>query len=205
MLPTYALGADKWPNKELYFDPATFTQKQWAHPEDAVAFAFQRISFDHVPFWNGQWHVRGIDRSRHAILLGEGGRQQLLFHYLQVYLPGIYPNQRCAHPVLSGKPGQPCRGRKQTPAQAVPPWREAAPPRSRAEGAGVRGRTTEVVPPCGTALPQTLEPTFRLPTNSSSISIFHPLFPLSGEGNPALRGRVRGFLISAHPASIVKN
>ena len=84
-------GADKWPNKELYFDPATFTQKHWAHPEDAVVFAFQRISFDHVPFWNGQWHVRGIDRNRNAILLGEGGRQQLLFHYLQVYLPGIYP------------------------------------------------------------------------------------------------------------------
>ena len=85
-------GADKWPNKKLYFDPASFIQKHWAHPEAAVIFAFQRISFDQVPFWNGQWHVRGIDRGLHAILLGEGGRQQLLFHYLQVYLPGIYPH-----------------------------------------------------------------------------------------------------------------
>ena len=80
-----------WPNQELYFDPTTFTQKHWAHPEEAVAFVFQRISFDRVPFWSGQWHVRGIDRSRNAILLGEGGRQQLLFHYMQAYQPGIYP------------------------------------------------------------------------------------------------------------------
>jgi hypothetical protein len=85
-------GADRWPNKEIYFDPQTFTRKPWAHPEEAVVFAFERISFDPVPFWNGQWHVRGIDPSRHAILLGEGGGQQLLFHYLQVYSPGIYPN-----------------------------------------------------------------------------------------------------------------
>lgn len=85
-------GADKWPHKEMYFNPETFTQKQWAHPEEAVVFVFQRINFDLVPFWNGQWHVRGIDRSRNALLLGDGGRQQLLFHYMQAYLPGIYPN-----------------------------------------------------------------------------------------------------------------
>jgi len=84
-------GADQWPQKELYYDPATFTKKTWAHPEDAVLFCFQRISFDGVPFWNGQWHVRGLDPARHAVLLGTGGRQQLLFHYMQAYYPGIYP------------------------------------------------------------------------------------------------------------------
>jgi hypothetical protein len=84
-------GADKWPHKELYYDPTTFTKKEWAHPEDAVLFCFQRISFDGVPFWNGQWHVRGLDRTRHALLLGTGGHQQLLFHYMQAYNPGIYP------------------------------------------------------------------------------------------------------------------
>jgi hypothetical protein len=87
-----ARGADPWPHKELYYDPASFTKKQWAHPEDAVVFCFQRICFDKVPFWNGQWRVRGLDRARHALLLGEGGHQQLLFHYMQVYKPGIYPN-----------------------------------------------------------------------------------------------------------------
>ena len=85
-------GADPWPHKELYYDPASFTKKQWAHPEDAVVFCFQRINFDAVPFWNGEWHVRGLDRARHAILLGKGGHQQLLFHYMQAYSPGIYPN-----------------------------------------------------------------------------------------------------------------
>ena len=57
-----------------------------------MVFCFQRICFDKVPFWNGQWRVRGLDRARHALLLGEGGHQQLLFHYMQVYKPGIYPN-----------------------------------------------------------------------------------------------------------------
>ena len=80
------------PHTEMYYDPATFTKKHWAHPEDAVVFSFQRISFDEVPFWNGQWHVRGLDRTRNAILLGEGGHQQLLFHYMQAYRPGIYAN-----------------------------------------------------------------------------------------------------------------
>ena len=72
--------------------PASFTKKTWAHPEDAVLFCFQRINFDKVPFWNGQWHVRGLDRARNALLLGQGGYQQLLFHYMQAYRPGIYPN-----------------------------------------------------------------------------------------------------------------
>ena len=80
------------PHTEMYYDPATFTKKNWAHPEDAVVFCFQRICFDGVPFWNGQWHVRGLDPARNAILLGEGGHQQLLFHYMQAYRPGIYPN-----------------------------------------------------------------------------------------------------------------
>ena len=80
------------PQTGMYYDTATFTKKNWAHPEDAVVFCFQRICFDEVPFWNGQWHVRGLDPARNAILLGEGGHQQLLFHYMQAYRPGIYPN-----------------------------------------------------------------------------------------------------------------
>jgi len=79
------------PHTEMYYDPETFTKKHWAHPEDAVVFCFQRISFDDVPFWNSQWHVRGLERDRNAILLGEGGHQQLLWHYMKVYKPGIYP------------------------------------------------------------------------------------------------------------------
>ena len=80
------------PHTEMYYDPATFTKKAWAHPEDAVVFCFQRINFHEVQFWNGQWRVRGLDRSRNALLLGDGGQQQLLFHYMKVYKPGIYPN-----------------------------------------------------------------------------------------------------------------
>jgi len=80
------------PHTEISYDPATFTKKPWAHPEDAVVSCFQRINFDGVPFWNGQWRVRGLDRSRNTILLGEGGHQQLLWHYMQAYRPGIYPN-----------------------------------------------------------------------------------------------------------------
>lgn len=76
----------------MNYDSNTFTRKHWAHPEDAVAFVFQRVAFDTVPFYNGQWRVRGVDRDRHAILLGEGGYQQVLFHYLGVYNPGIYPH-----------------------------------------------------------------------------------------------------------------
>jgi hypothetical protein len=80
------------PQTEMYYDPAMFTKREWAHPEDAVVSCFQRINFDSVPFWNGQWHVRGLDRDHNAILLGAGGHQQLLWHYMQAYRPGIYPN-----------------------------------------------------------------------------------------------------------------
>ncbi|NLF08937.1 MAG: hypothetical protein GX594_13300 [Pirellulaceae bacterium] len=80
------------PHSEMYYNPAAFTDKTWAHPEDAVLFCFQRVSFDKTPFWNGQWRVRGLDHQRNAILLGEGGHQQLLFHYMKAYRPGIYPN-----------------------------------------------------------------------------------------------------------------
>ncbi len=75
---------------EVYYDPKTFTQKHWEHPEDAVLFVFQRVAFNPVPFYSGQWHLRGIDRRRNALQLGPGGWQQLLFHYMQAYHPGIY-------------------------------------------------------------------------------------------------------------------
>lgn len=83
-------GADGWPHKEMYYEPDTFTKKTWAHPEEAVVFVFERPDFNEVPFWNCQYRVRGIDRERRAVLLGEGGHQQLLYHYMQAYRPGIY-------------------------------------------------------------------------------------------------------------------
>ena len=79
------------PCKELEYDPANFTKKKWSHPEDAVLICFERTDFNPIPFFSGQWRVRGIDYSRNALLLGEGGHQQMFFPYMQVYNPGIYP------------------------------------------------------------------------------------------------------------------
>lgn len=52
------------------FDPATFTKKQWSHPEDAEIHIFQQA------YWgNLQWKLKGLDHRTHSIWFGEGGQQ----------------------------------------------------------------------------------------------------------------------------------
>lgn len=58
------------PPRGILFDPATFSQKKWAKPEEAVIHIFQ------AGYWgNLQWHLRGIDHQQSAIWFGEGGFQ----------------------------------------------------------------------------------------------------------------------------------
>ena len=65
-----AVGADTWPHREVYFDPQTFTNKTWAHPEDAVLHIFPGN------YWgNMQYRICGLDQERSTLLLGEGGWQ----------------------------------------------------------------------------------------------------------------------------------
>jgi hypothetical protein len=64
------VAADKWPHKEILVDRATFSARTWSHPEEAVLHVFP------VNHWgNTQYRVRGFDRDRGALLLGEGGWQ----------------------------------------------------------------------------------------------------------------------------------
>lgn len=52
------------------FDPATFTKREWAHPEAAEIHIFQRA------YWgNLQWRLKGIDRDTQSIWFGPGGQQ----------------------------------------------------------------------------------------------------------------------------------
>jgi len=54
----------------ILFDPASFTKKRWARPEEAVLHIFQS------GYWgNLQWRVKAIDYDRRAIWFGEGGQQ----------------------------------------------------------------------------------------------------------------------------------
>ena len=54
----------------VQFDPATFTSKRWAHPEEAEIHIFQEA------YWgNLQWRLKGIDHETHSIWFGEGGQQ----------------------------------------------------------------------------------------------------------------------------------
>ncbi len=54
----------------ILFDPASFTKKRWARPEEAVLHIFQS------GYWgNLQWRVKAIDYGRRAIWFGEGGQQ----------------------------------------------------------------------------------------------------------------------------------
>ncbi len=58
------------PQRGLVFDPADFTSKRWARPEEAVVHAFQ------AHYWaNMQWQVRHVDWENHRIWFGEGGQQ----------------------------------------------------------------------------------------------------------------------------------
>jgi hypothetical protein len=54
----------------VQFDPATFTNKSWTHPEEAEIHIFQEA------YWgNLQWRLKGIDHEKHSIWFGEGGQQ----------------------------------------------------------------------------------------------------------------------------------
>lgn len=57
-------------SRGVLYDPATFTARQWAHPEDAQIHIFQQA------YWgNLQWEIKGIDRNANTIWFGEGGQQ----------------------------------------------------------------------------------------------------------------------------------
>ncbi|MFZ0760805.1 MAG: right-handed parallel beta-helix repeat-containing protein [Candidatus Sulfotelmatobacter sp.] len=54
----------------IRFDPASFTKKRWAHPEEAEIHIFQ----DH--YWgNLQWKINGVDFGTDSIWFGDGGQQ----------------------------------------------------------------------------------------------------------------------------------
>ena len=54
----------------ILFNPATFTKKRWARPQDAVLHIFRG------GYWgNLQWHVKAVDYDRRAIWFGAGGQQ----------------------------------------------------------------------------------------------------------------------------------
>lgn len=51
-------------------DPSTFTQKSWAHPEEAEIHIFQQA------YWgNLQWQLRSVDRGQSTLWFGSGGQQ----------------------------------------------------------------------------------------------------------------------------------
>lgn len=54
----------------ITFDPATFTQKRWARPNEAVIHIYQ------AHYWgNLQWQVKDIDWENRRIWFGKGGQQ----------------------------------------------------------------------------------------------------------------------------------
>ena len=60
-------------DREFTYDPASFTNKRWAHPTDAIVHIFPGS------YWNNfQFRVASIDRDRHQVKLGEGGWQTAL-------------------------------------------------------------------------------------------------------------------------------
>lgn len=63
---TFSSGAPRG----IYFDPARFSDKRWAHPEDAIIHIFQ-----HSYWGNLQWRIRRIDWLDHRIWFGRGGFQ----------------------------------------------------------------------------------------------------------------------------------
>ena len=56
--------------KGFSFDPATFTKKSWAKPEEAVIQIFSKL------YWGSlRWQIESIDWDRHVIWFGKGGFQ----------------------------------------------------------------------------------------------------------------------------------
>jgi len=54
----------------VIFDPATFTQKRWGKPGEAVIHIFQAYHWGNL-----QWRVKQIDWDQHIIWFGDGGQQ----------------------------------------------------------------------------------------------------------------------------------
>jgi len=54
----------------LLYDPASFTAKRWAHPEEAVIHVFQGWNWGNL-----QWRLKAVDPESHALWFGEGGFQ----------------------------------------------------------------------------------------------------------------------------------
>jgi hypothetical protein len=54
----------------ILFDPASFTAKRWARPEEAVIHIFQGWEWGNL-----QWRLKAVDYDRKAVWFGEGGFQ----------------------------------------------------------------------------------------------------------------------------------
>jgi hypothetical protein len=58
------------PKRGIHFDAETFTDKHWAHPEEAVIHIYQSY------YWgNLQWQIKHLGRESQTIWFGEGGHQ----------------------------------------------------------------------------------------------------------------------------------
>ena len=71
-----ARSSEAWPPSEFHFDPATFTNKRWKKPQEAIVHLFP------LDRWgNLQWEVQHVDWAEQSIKLGWGGFQlnELLF------------------------------------------------------------------------------------------------------------------------------
>ena len=67
-----ASGADDYPHTKVFFDPASFSEKSWDHPEKAILHIFPGN------YWgNMQYRLRDVDRGSGTLGLGEGGWQLL--------------------------------------------------------------------------------------------------------------------------------
>lgn len=57
-------------SRGIVFDPATFTKRTWARPQEAVIHIFQ------AAYWgNLEWRIKSIDYENHHLWFGEGGYQ----------------------------------------------------------------------------------------------------------------------------------
>ena len=60
----------KWPHTYLKFDPVTFSDKRYSHPEEGVIHIFP------TNYWgNLQWQIKDIDYEANTISFGKGGFQ----------------------------------------------------------------------------------------------------------------------------------
>ena len=54
----------------IAYDPATFTDKEWSRPDEAVIHIFQSHSWGNL-----QWRLKDVDRDNHRLWFGHGGQQ----------------------------------------------------------------------------------------------------------------------------------